>query len=295
MSANTPVRIAITGASGWIGRELLATRPAGAQVVAIARRPIAVPTGVVLRAPVDLEDAEQLNAALCDIDLVIHLADQADRTHAPGAALLGHVLDAARANGVRRVAYASSIFAKQPETPRNWYGSAKRAGERLAIASDLLTVGVRLPPVYGPQSRGSFGLLVRAIARGIPLPFGCATAPRSYLSLRNAADLFWKIACADEAIWVAAGNAVFEPDDGAVLSTRDLAQAIGKAMGRPARLLPVPRALLAAVPGDAAARIVGAAFDPLVSEGNAPIAAAFDWKPSQSFAEGLARAVMPAQ
>lgn len=295
MSVQAPVRIAITGASGWIGGELLITRPAGAQVIALTRQPITVPADVVLRASVDLEDAGPLRAALRDIDVVIHLADQADRTGAARPALLGHLLDAAQAMDVRRVVYASSIFAKLPDTPRNWYGAAKRDGEQLAAASALRTIGLRLPPVYGPQGQGSFDMLVRAIRRGIPLPFGRATAPRSYLSLRNAADLFWTVACADETAWIAADGAVFEPDDGGPLSTRDLARTIGVTVGRPARLLPVPRALLAAAPGGAAARIVSAIFDPVVSEGNAPITAAFDWRPPQSFAEGLARAVSPDQ
>jgi nucleoside-diphosphate-sugar epimerase len=76
--------------------------------------------------------------------------------------------------------------------------------------------------------------------RGIPLPLGAVTTNRrSFVALDNLIDLI--IACIDHP---AAANQTFLVSDGEDLSTTDLLRRLSQAMNAPARLLPVPPALL---------------------------------------------------
>ena len=97
------------------------------------------------------------------------------------------------------------------------------------------------PLVYGPGAPGNFGALVRAVRHGWPLPFGKVTQNRrSFVAVDNLVDLI--VTCLDHP---AAANQTFLVSDGEDLSTADLLCRLGVAMGRPARLLPVPISWLA--------------------------------------------------
>src|SRR5690606_12850437 len=100
--------------------------------------------------------------------------------------------------------------------------------------------------------------MMRAVQRGLPLPLGAVTHNRrSLVALDNLVDLL--ITCLDHP---AAANQTFLASDGDDLSTTDLLRRLGQAMGRPARLFPVPPALLQAGArllgkGDVAQRLLG--------------------------------------
>jgi nucleoside-diphosphate-sugar epimerase len=103
-----------------------------------------------------------------------------------------------------------------------------------------LTV-IRPPLVYGPGAPGNFGALVRAVERGWPLPLGAVIGNRrSFVAIDNLVDLI--LTCLDHP---AAVNQTFLVSDGEDLSTADLLRRLSEAMGRPARLLPVPVGVLA--------------------------------------------------
>jgi hypothetical protein len=98
---------------------------------------------------------------------------------------------------------------------------------------------VRPPLVYGPGVRANFLSLLRAVDRGIPLPFGRIDNRRSLVYVENLADLLLTAATADRA----AGES-YLVSDGAAGSTADLVRGIARALDRPARLVPVPPAAL---------------------------------------------------
>jgi len=135
---------------------------------------------------------------------------------------------------------------------------------------------LRPPLVYGPHVKANFLALMRAIARGWPLPFSGIRNRRSVVHVENLADL---IACSLETAKLALHACVVS--DGPPVSTPELCRAIGNALGRPARLFRAPTALIELLPGgksltrsleidDSAMRQLG-------------------WQPKISFEEGLRR------
>jgi nucleoside-diphosphate-sugar epimerase len=149
---------------------------------------------------------------------------------------------------------------------------------------------VRAPLVYGPGVKGNFAEMMRAVARGLPLPFGAVTDNRrSLVGLDNLVDLI--VTCIDHP---AAANQTFLVSDGEDLSTADLLRRLGAAMGKPARLLNIPPALLGA-----AAALIGKRAVAQRLLGNLQVdishtCRTLGWKPPISVDEGLRRAVQGA-
>jgi nucleoside-diphosphate-sugar epimerase len=218
-----PMRVAVTGASGFIGTAL---------VPALARRGhevTAVPRGA---------------APPAGCDALVHLANIAHASVAPD--LLREVnvegtrraAEQAAAAGIWRMVYVSSAKAIAEDDA---YARSKRAAEAaLRDVRGLEVVVVRPPLVYGPGVRANFLALMRAVDRGWPLPFASIHNRRSFVYLGNVCDA---IARCLEAPRAAGTYAV---SDGAPLSTPALCRALGAALGRPVRLFPFPPRLLPA-------------------------------------------------
>ncbi len=158
--------------------------------------------------------------------------------------------------GVRRFIYLSSVKVNGEQTlpnqlfterdtpaPRNPYSVSKYEAEEglctLAQQTNMEVVIIRSPLVYGPGVRANFHALLRAVARGVPLPFGAIHNRRSLVALGNLVDLI--ITCRDHP---AAANQIFLVSDGESLSTPELIRRMARALGGPARLIPVPPAVL---------------------------------------------------
>lgn len=201
-------------------------------------------------------------------DVVLHLAGRAHVMHEEALDPLGRfrevntagTLNLARqaaAAGVRRFVFASSIKVNGEETapnrpfrhddaprPADPYGVSKREAEdglrALAATTGMEVVIVRPPLVYGPGVKANFLSLMRAVQRGLPLPLASVTGNRrSLVALDNLADLL--ITCVSHP---AAAGQTFLVSDGEDLSTADLLRRMGRALHRPARLLPCPPPLL---------------------------------------------------
>ena len=126
------------------------------------------------------------------------------------------------------------------------------------------------------------------VSRGRPLPFGMARSKRSYLSRHNLVDLLACLASADDDRWKAADGLVFEPSDGHPISTRDLSIAIGKAVARPARLLPIPPLVLRSV-GKllGKAELASGALDTLIVQPQPSLEDYFGWAAEARLPETL--------
>jgi nucleoside-diphosphate-sugar epimerase len=98
---------------------------------------------------------------------------------------------------------------------------------------------IRPPLVYGPGVKANFLTMMQWLYKGVPLPLGAIHNKRSLVALDNLMDLI--VTCLDHP---AAANQVFLAGDGEDLSTPDLLRRLGSALGKPARLLPVPVSLL---------------------------------------------------
>jgi nucleoside-diphosphate-sugar epimerase len=211
-------------------------------------------------------------------------------------------LDLARqsaAAGVRRFVFLSSVKVNgeagcytesDAAAPGDAYAISKHEAEvglrEIGAATRMEIVIIRPPLVYGPGARANFGALVRAVARGVPLPFGRVDNRRSLVGLDNLVDFI--LTCATHP---AAAHETFLVSDGEDLSTADLVRRMGRAMGRPARLLPIPPALLmhaATLLGrrDLAGRLLGSLQVDITKAKRQ-----LGWTPPVSVDEGLRRAV----
>jgi UDP-glucose 4-epimerase len=158
--------------------------------------------------------------------------------------------------GVRRFVYVSSIkvngersrpgvafTAEDTPHPEDPYGLSKREAEvglrALSHETGLEVVIIRPPLVYGPGVNANFLRLMRLVERGIPQPLGAVYNHRSLVSVDNLVDLL--VHCLDDP---RAAGETFLVSDGEDLSTPRLIREIASAMGRPARLLPVPVSVL---------------------------------------------------
>lgn len=287
------MRIAVLGATGFIGRHLtaaLAKRDLDAFVI-VRKTPESCP--IACRMVPDFSDAAMLGKAIYDCDVVVHLADEAGRFDAttgspPIATSLAEALIGVSGSSHPRLIFASSIYARLDEEGQsNPYGARKRQQEKVLLAATP-AIGLRLPPVYGEGCGGSFAMLDKAIKAGLPLPLGRATAPRSYLSVDNLCDLIATLLTAGDAAWTVGAPGLYEPEDPTRISARNLAAALARHHGSPSRLLPVPRWLLA---GLAAAigrgELIRGAFDPLEATGNPALKRIFSWQPTQGLPDTL--------
>ncbi len=255
---SSEMRIAITGASGFIGRALMdALRVGGHE---------ALP---------DLRGAQAL----------VHLAAIAHRHGVAESELrrvnVGFATDAGRsaaAAGVPMIFVSSlkvhgeesnaPLRETSPIAPRDAYARSKAEAEEALRAIPGLRLTVLRPPlVYGPAVKAKFLALMRAIARGLPLPLAGIDNRRSFIYVGNLCD----------AIMTCLGSPgrTYLVSDGMALSTPQLCRAIGHALGRPARLVPFPAVLLPRQ------------LTRSLEVDDAAIRGELGWRPPFSFEEGL--------
>ncbi|KAB7646437.1 NAD-dependent epimerase/dehydratase family protein [Polymorphobacter fuscus] len=280
--------IAITGATGFVGQRVLALANTPVRALTRTPRPARPDIGWIAG---DLADTAAL-AALCDgASAVIHIAgvvsaptrEVFDAANVAGTAT---VLAAAQAAGVRRFVHVSSLAAREAQL--SMYGASKAAAEQLVMASALDWVIVRPPGVYGPAD-AEMRDIYKLAARGLYI------APPGRISLLHVDDL------AGALLALAGGgpsHRLLEIDDGAANghSHADFAQAIGGALGRRVRVIPLPVSMLhvAARIGLSAkltrdrARYI-AHPDWVARGGNAALAGV--WRPEIGLAEGVADTV----
>lgn len=310
--------VLITGASGFVGQRLAHALQARSREIRLASRRM-LPVGVLAEAAHMTGDGQRpqdWQAAVAGCHAVIHLAARAhvlkENAGDPLAvfrqANVSLSLACARAAadaGVRRFVFISSIGVHGNQTmlkpfeahdqpaPHSPYAVSKMEAEQalqgLCQNTGMELVVVRPPLVYGPEAPGNFGSLIRALQRGLPLPLGAITSNRrSLVALDNLIDLL--ITCIDHP---AAANETFLVSDGEDISTTALVRRMGLALGRPARLLPVPPSLLQGVASalgrqDAAQRLLAS-----LQVDIAHTRATLGWSPPITLDEGLRRAALP--
>lgn len=308
--------ILITGANGFVGQALSsAALKAGMRVTGAIRRHVALPDGVQPALLPDVDDhVADWRSLLAPHRAVIHTAARVHVMDDPSADPLAafravnttgtlNLARQAAMAGVRRFIFVSSVKVNGEETephhpftsadlpaPLDPYGISKMEAEQglhhIAEETGMEIVIVRPPLVYGPDVKANFASLMWVLQRGIPLPLGAVTTNRrSLVAIDNLVDLL--INCIEHP---AAANQTFLVSDGEDLSTTALLRRLGQALGRPARLLPVPPALLRA-----GAKMVGKRNVAQRLLGNlqvdiTPTLKTLGWTPPVDVDEGLRRA-----
>jgi nucleoside-diphosphate-sugar epimerase len=281
--------VLVTGAGGFIGRALVGgLHAAGGEVVRLR----------------SLEDDPAWSGLGRHCAAVVHLANIAharvdaaelERVNVQGTRRLA---ERALAAGIPRFVYLSSIkvhgdesragafSATSPIDPADAYGEAKVRAEGalqdLARQRGLQLTVLRPPLVYGPGVKANFLALMRAIARGTPLPVRSARNRRSLIYVGNLADAI--VRCLEKPASVGRSYPV---SDGAALSTPELCRALGRALARPARLFAFPPALL-----EGAAALLGRRAAALSLTRNLEVDCRhfreeLDWRPPATLTEGL--------
>jgi nucleoside-diphosphate-sugar epimerase len=236
--------LAITGATGFVGSAVLNEALAkGHQVKALARREQAPRAGVEWVSG-DLGDTAALSALVAGADAVVHVAGltntpdpaQFEVANVTGTA---NVIAAMVQADVRRLVLVSSLAAREPKLSA--YGASKARAETLVEASGLDWTIVRPPAVYGPRDIDMLDLFRAAKWGVVPLPPGGAT---SIIHADDLAALLVALAASSSA---PTKKRIYEPDDGREggWSHKELAQAIGQAVGKGSVLAPhLPRTIL---------------------------------------------------
>ena len=264
--------IAVTGASGFIGRALvkaLSARGLPLRGLVRARNSLSCfsDTNVENFIVGDIHAWTDWSPGLSDVDCVIHCAARAHIMRETASNALAayravnvagtrHLAEQAAALGVKRIVYLSSVKVNGENTeagarfahndkpmPEDAYGVSKWEAEQalreVSARTGLEVVIVRPPLVYGPGVKGNFRRLLRLAASGAPLPLGAVRNQRSLAGLDNLVDLL--IRCVDHS---AAAGQTFLISDDHDLSTPALIRGLRRALGKSPRLLPVPPSIL---------------------------------------------------
>lgn len=263
LGSGTKPLVALTGATGFIGRHLLQELPRrGYRLRVLLRRPstIALDSGSAVIG--DLARPQNMAAALADVDAVIHSAGLAhaisglpeDDYRSMNTEATVRLAQAALRAGAKRFVFLSSIRAQSGPSsdrvltedmeprPTDAYGRSKLAAEQGLAELDLDWVALRPVLVFGPGVKGNMAELVRLARARYPLPLGALTAPRSLLSLDNL------VAAVDSAL--AAPAPLRRPlivADPEPLSIADMIAALRRGLGRRPGLIPVPPRLVESV------------------------------------------------
>lgn len=256
--------IAVTGASGFIGSRVVEfLRRSGYFVTGVTRaRQHEGSHGVV---ECDYLDVDRLTDLLSGHEAVVHVAGLAHLSHAASrdsdsafyAANVEPTLrvgNAARSAGLSRIILLSSAgimgrsspsegFTDQDiPQPYDPYTKSKYLAE--LKLRELETPGfgaiiLRPPMVYGKGAPGNFQRLSRWIARGWPIPVGACPPRRSVIGITN---LCGAIAAAVTVPKSVSGAMLVA--DSSSLPISEFIREMGASMGRPARVIAVPPAIL---------------------------------------------------
>ena len=210
-------RILVTGANGFVGRQLCRSlSQKGFLVTAAVRQTAIAPAEEMHYIPVgDIGPDTDWTEALQGVHLVVHLAGRAhirrdnsatamaeyERINTLGTIRLAQMAAAAH---VQRFLFLSSVKVNGEEThdqpfaetdrpaPLDFYAVSKWRAEEgllhLHRQGKLPVVIIRPPLVYGPGVRANFLQLIRLVDFGLPLPLGKIKNKRSLVGLRNLID-----------------------------------------------------------------------------------------------------------
>jgi UDP-glucose 4-epimerase len=233
--------ILVTGATGFIGRHLIASL----QLKNIS----------YLISSQRIENEFDL-ARYGDIRTIIHLAGCAHKDFSEQEYIevnykaTKNLAEQAVRLGVKRFIYISTlavhgdegknITSDSPILPNSMAAKTKCQAEEaiknICDSTSMDFVIIRPPLVYGPGVKANFAAMMKWVYKGIPLPLGGITEnKRSLVSVDNLVDLI--MTCIEHPN---AANQTFLVSDDEDVSTTGLLKNMAKALNVPSRLIPVP-------------------------------------------------------
>ena len=253
------MKILLTGATGFIGRNVSATLKGDCRNV-VRRTSIASFEDSFMIDKID--ENTNWEGAFQNCSSIIHLAGLAHSntytlsdyisTNVNGTLKLAS--EAANA-GVKRFVFVSSILVNGNNTkqlpfefcsdvnPHNAFAKSKYMAEvglkEISEKTGLQLVIVRPTLVYGLNAPGNFGLLTKLVDFLPMLPFGLIKNKRDFIAVQNLVHLL--MTCANHKN--AAGH-TFLASDGETVSIKEFTNAIGEGVGKSIVQFPVPVSLM---------------------------------------------------
>jgi len=298
-------RVAITGATGFIGTHLVERfSQQRYRTRALTRSPPRLELPGVRWVSGDLDDRHALLELVTDAELVIHCAGQIGGIHYRDFAHvnitgLRHLLEALSQTGnCRRMLLVSSLAAREPQLSH--YAHSKREAEKLLAATDMPCLSwsiFRPPAVYGPGDR-ALAPFLQVLRHGVcPIP----ARHDSRWSMLFVTDLVNAVTAWLESAEPCHGKC-YELDDGQPggYSWPDILTVLERLRGIPVRKLSIPRWLLflASTTNEVACRLSGRT--PILTRGkvreflhpdwtcdNTRICRDLQWRPSFNLEQGL--------
>ena len=235
--------VALTGATGFVGGVTLDAALANGLQVRALTRGTAKERDRVEWVRGTLDDTGALDAMCQGADAVIHIAgltnthdpSRFDRANVTGTA---NLMAAAKAAGVARLVFVSSLSAREPDLSA--YGKSKADAEALVRESGFDWTMVRPPGVYGPGDKDYLELFKAAKFGVVPVP------PEGRSSLIHVEDLARLLVALAPVNPVTRGQ-TYEPwdDNPFGYEHRELAKMIGAALGKDTIIAaPLPPAVM---------------------------------------------------
>jgi nucleoside-diphosphate-sugar epimerase len=280
-SRSGAMRIAVTGAAGYIGRRLVdRLLTDGHELVGLDRvRPDDGPAIRFVRC--ELTDPASYDRELRGIDCLCHLAAakgdwgiSAEEYRRDNVLATRALIGAARRAGVGRFIFYSSVSAvgpsdtaldeRAPRRPNNAYGESKAACEELferfvAETPGASVVTIRPSVVFGPGNPWNTNIfrLIDAIHRGRFVMIGDGSVIKTTSYIENLLDAHMFL-MRRESQSPAAGLELYHYVDEPAETTAALVQMIHAELGKPPRRFRLPLGLASplALAGDAAAGIL---------------------------------------
>ncbi len=266
MTDSSKAVVALTGATGFVGRYLLDHLTKTGRPV----RPISRSGGGAIVACGDLAySTPDWGDLFAGADTVIHCAAIAHqplddsrvgkelkrKLYRVNRDAVAEVAEGCMAAGVRRLIFLSTVKVYGESTrpgeafketdalnPQDDYGESKKQAEEVLRAfrqRGLEVCCLRLPLIYGPRAKANLLRLQRLAVSGMPLPLASIRNSRSLLGLNNLAIALDGLMEVERWNWSEVNIADPEP-----ISTPELVRALGKVAGRAPLLVPFPVHLL---------------------------------------------------
>ncbi|OMH30900.1 SDR family oxidoreductase [Motiliproteus sp. MSK22-1] len=271
MSKQDHICLLLTGSTGFLGMALTRRLLGDLQYSLVVTSRFDVSGWPLDVVPVSMGSLEETNKdwmkVLTGIEVIIHTAarvhvmndsvfsplDEFRRVNVEGTLNLARQ---AAASDVKRFIFISSVKVNGESTspsrpfteqdiplPVDPYGISKLEAEEglrsLAKETGMEVVIIRPPLVYGPGVKANFKRMMQWVDSGIPLPLGAIRNKRSLVALDNLIDFI--ITCIEHPD---AADQTFLVGDGEDLSTTALLHRVGRALDKPAHLIPVPPKIL---------------------------------------------------